>query len=78
MPPRSASGNGNRSFGFSNGKGSAERGSGWRERMDDIPWPRSNEGFERKGNKLVKRYPALDPAADDTLPGVPANMRFGV
>lgn len=40
------------------GKGSVERpGSKWREKYDDIAWPKSEKGYRRVGvNKQIKIY----------------------
>jgi hypothetical protein len=38
------------------GKGSVERSAKWRKSFDEILWPKSNEGFIRRGNKQIKKY----------------------
>jgi hypothetical protein len=80
MPPHSAPHN--RRFGLSGaGKGSAERSQDWRKSYDEINWPKSEVGFTRDGNKLVKRYgPVVELPVTPAQPQVDfaANMRFGV
>jgi hypothetical protein len=65
MPPGSPPGN--RSFGLSGaGKGSAERSADWRKNYDEVTWPKSDVGFERRGVRQVKTYkqPAEQPVVE--------------
>lgn len=70
MPPSSPAGN--RSFGLDHGsgKGDKERSSNWRDNFGEIhkDWPKSDLGFVKRGNKLVKRYGGASEIGDHYNP----------
>lgn len=70
------SGNGNRGFGLQGaGKGDGDRSPGWRDKYHDVNWPdgginKSEEGFVRKGGKLIKVYGTPETKPEDRAPNI--------
>lgn len=55
------------------GKGDAPRhkfNEQWRTNFDEINWPKSDDGFEKKLGKQTKRYGASEPTKLDKAPNV--------
>lgn len=64
---------GRNAFGTSHGagKGDVDRSPGWRDHYDEVEWPKSEEGFVKRGGKLVKRYGAeKEPEKFDKAPNI--------
>lgn len=65
---------GRSAFGNSHGagKGDADRSPGWRDKYDDVEWPHSEEGFTKRGGKLIKKYGVLEPEKNGQGPHIKA------